>query len=304
MGIKLRVLVFSVVVLLICLGGYLYLKDQNIMIFNPKGIIAEQEKNLIIIVTILMLLVVIPVFIMAAWFPYKYREQNPSALYRPNWDNNLKLEAVWWGLPILIIGVIAVITWRSTHRLDPFKPIAKVENQMNIQVIAMSWKWLFIYPEDDVVSVNKLVIPKDTPVSFSITADAPMNSFWIPQLSGQIYAMNGMSSKLHLVGNVVGDYEGLSANISGEGFSDMRFVATVTDGQGYQQWINEIRNRSSKFGSNEYNQLSIPSIKNVQQQFVLTDKDIYQKVLAKYQSPHYENTKEQEEYHQHKEEKE
>ena len=144
MGIKLRVLVFSVVVLLICLGGYLYLKDQNIMIFNPKGIIAEQEKNLIIIVTILMLLVVIPVFIMAAWFPYKYREQNPSALYRPNWDNNLKLEAVWWGLPILIIGVIAVITWRSTHRLDPFKPIAKVENQMNIQVIAMSWKWLFI----------------------------------------------------------------------------------------------------------------------------------------------------------------
>ncbi len=274
------------------------------MLFNPKGVIAKQERDLMIVVTLLMLIVVIPVFVMAAWFPYKYRERNPSAKYRPNWDNNLKMEAVWWGLPILIIGIIAVITWRSTHRLDPFKPIAKTENQLNIQVIAMRWKWLFIYPEEGVVSVNKLVIPKDTPVSFSITADAPMNSFWIPQLSGQIYAMSGMSSKLHLVGNEIGDYEGLSANISGEGFSDMRFVASVTDNNDYKQWINGSLSNSGEFGIREYDQLSTPSVKSVQQQFVLADKNIYQNVLARYQSPQHEGVNKREEYHQHEEEKE
>jgi cytochrome o ubiquinol oxidase subunit 2 len=282
MGKKIKLLIGALVFVFMIVGSYWYLRDQNIMLLNPKGIIAEKERNLIYVATGLMLLVVIPVFIMAAWFPYRYRESNKDSRYRPDWDNNRLLETVWWGVPVFIIGIIAVITWFSTHDLDPFKPLAKAEEQKNIQVIAMQWKWLFIYPEEGIVSVNRVVIPKDTPISFQITADAPMNSFWIPQLAGQIYAMNGMSTKLHLVGNEVGEYEGMSANISGEGFSDMRFVAQVAEQDDYNEWVSGIKQENQVFAMNQYNQLNIPSIKNVQQQFVLTDKEIYSSVIDKY----------------------
>ena len=285
MGKKLAILLGVVLSVGLCIAGYLYLKDQNIMLINTKGIIAEKQRNLIYIATALMLIVVIPVFVMAAWFPIKYRENRKKDDYRPNYDSNNALETIWWGIPIFIIGIIAVITWFSTHELDPFKPLAPKDEQINIQVVSMQWKWLFIYPEERIVSVNKLVIPEDKPVSFQITSDAPMNSFWIPQLAGQIYSMNGMSTMLHIEGNEKGSYEGMSANISGEGFSDMRFVTDVVSPDDYDKWISQVRMDNEVFGIEQYKQLSIPSVRNVQQQFVLTDEHLYHKVMAKYQEP-------------------
>ncbi len=282
MGKKITILL-TVLSIIVLIGlGYIYLKDQNIMLINTKGIIAEKQRNLIFIATGLMLIIVIPVYFMAAWFPYRYRESRKSNDYRPDYDSNNTLETIWWGIPIAIIGVIAVITWISTHELDPYKPLAKKNQQKTIQVISMQWKWLFIYPEEKIVSVNKILIPEDKPISFQITSDAPMNSFWIPQLAGQIYSMNGMSTMLHIEGNELGSYEGMSSNISGEGFSDMRFKVDVVNQKEYDSWVDKIKQSNEVFGMSQYKQLSTPSIRNVQQQFVLTDEDIYQQVMAKY----------------------
>ncbi|MCA9333191.1 ubiquinol oxidase subunit II [Candidatus Saccharibacteria bacterium] len=282
---KIRVGMVAILIGLIAIVSYRYLSGQTIALLQPKGLIAEKERDLIYLATVLMLIVVIPVFFMAFWFPKRYNENSKNAEYLPDWDSNKALEAIWWGVPIAIIGVIAIVTWKSTHELDPFKPLAAANRQQRIQVVAMEWKWLFIYPDEGIVTVNHVLVPKDVPVSFEITSDAPMNSFWIPQLSGQIYAMSGMSTKLHVLANSTGKYEGLSANISGYGFSDMRFIAEVVDKNSYNDWVNNINISSSKFGENEYQQLSIPSVANTPQYFSLSQNDLYSRIVAKYNDP-------------------
>lgn len=265
----------------------LLLKDNNFAVLNPKGLIAHQQKNLFVFTILLSLVVVIPVFIMLFSIATKYNEKNTKSKYTPNWDGNKILETIWWGVPTIIILILGVATVKSTHKLDPFKAIDSSVKPLKIQVVALQWKWLFIYPEQEVASVNYFKMPVGTPVEFDITADAPMNSFWIPQLGGQIYAMSGMSTELNLVADEVGDYRGSSANLSGRGFAGMKFTASASSQTEFNSWVNSIKNDSNHkdLAIDEYKKLALPSENNISELYHLHGKNLYHDNVMKYMEP-------------------
>lgn len=275
------------VVIGISLVGYLfsYIGSHNMGVLNPKGLIAEAEKNLLITAVSLMMIVIIPVFVMLFSFAWRYRASNTKAKYAPDWHNNLPLEIVWWLVPVTIIAILGTITWKTTHDLDPFKPLDLDVKPVTVQVVALDWKWLFIYPDEHIATVNYLVIPKDTPINFIITADAPMNAFWIPQLGTQIYAMPGMSAKLHLVANEEGIYKGVSSNFSGDGFSGMKFDTKVISGEEYADWVNTARTISSPLTKETYTALAKQS-KNVPVHLFSSVEDgLYDSIIMKFMAP-------------------
>ncbi len=210
-------------------------------ILNPKGQIGHDEKTLLITATVLMLLVVVPVIVMTLWFAWKYRASNTKARYEPDWAHSTAIEVVMWSIPCMIILVLAVLTWRSSHALDPYKPLVSDKKPVVIEAISLDWKWLFVYPEEKVAVVNELVFPVDTPLNFRITSDTVMNAFFIPQLGSMIYSMAGMQTKLHLIADETGKFEGMSANYSGHGFNKMHFTAHSVTEPEYQQWLGKLR---------------------------------------------------------------
>lgn len=256
--------------------------NNNVSVLNPQGTIASQQRDLMILATVLMLIVVLPVFALTFWISWKYRAGNSKAKHSPNWDHNKWLEGVWWGFPFLIIAVLAVFTYTSSHQLDPFKPIASDKPAINVQVVALQWKWLFIYPDYDIASVNDVRFPEKTPVNFQITSDAPMNSFWIPSLGGQVYAMSGMSTKLHLMADKVGTYQGSSANISGEGFAGMKFNAQSLTDSDFKKWVETAKKSKKVLDVDEYNILAPPSKNNDKVTYLLGDRRLYDNIIMKY----------------------
>ena len=231
-------------------------------IFHPAGPVAQQEWDLILMSFMLMLVVIIPVFILTAGIAWRYREGNTKASYRPDWDHSRLAESVWWGFPLTLITILSVITWNSTHHLDPFRPLASTTAPLTIQVVALEWKWLFIYPEQNIATVNTVHFPEDTPVRFEITADAPMNSFWIPSLGGQIYAMAGMSTQLQLLSDKPGSYRGSSANLSGRGFAGMHFQAIAEREYDFKQWVNQTKLSPQRLSQVSYDKLAVPTQNN------------------------------------------
>ncbi|KLD76397.1 ubiquinol oxidase subunit II [Xanthomonas hyacinthi] len=219
----------------------LLLAGCDAAILNPKGQIGHDEKTLLITSVVLMLLVVIPVIVMTLAFAWRYRASNTKARYEPNWSHSTAIEVVVWSIPCMIILVLAVLTWRSSHALDPYKPLDSKVKPITIEAVALDWKWMFIYPEQGIATVNEIAFPVDTPLNFRITSDTVMNSFFIPHLGTQIYAMAGMETKLHLIANEPGDYFGLSANYSGHGFSKMGFTARATDQAGFDAWVAKVK---------------------------------------------------------------
>lgn len=269
---------------LLLLGWLLYLiydYRENIAMLNPKGLIALKERDLIITAFILMLLVVIPVFILTIYIATKYRAGNKEAKYTPDWDNSHILEVIWWGFPFLIIIVLSILTWTSSHELDPFKPLESDVKPLRIQVVAARWKWLFIYPEQNIASVNFFQFPEKTPINFEITSDAPMNSFWIPQIGGQIYAMPGMKTKIHLIADHIGDYAGASANISGEGFSGMTFVARASSPEDFNKWVETVKQSGTPFGKEQYKEFALPSSYNPVTTYKLDNNELFDWVVMK-----------------------
>jgi cytochrome o ubiquinol oxidase subunit 2 len=262
-----------------------FLKNNPPAVLHPKGIIASQELNLMITATLLMLIVVVPVFILTGVIAWRYREGNHKARYQPDWDHHLGLEALWWVLPCAIIAVLSLITWRSTHQLDPFKPLQSNKPPLTIQVVALQWKWLFIYPEHNMASVNYVQFPAGTPVNFQITSDAPMNSFWIPQLGGQVYAMAGMKSQLHLMANEPGSFRGVSSNLSGAGFSRMNFTAKASSSEDFYRWIAEVKKSPGNLNWEEYGRLTKPSQSNPATYYSSAETGLYNKVVMKYMGP-------------------
>ena len=232
-----------------------------------------------------MLVIVIPVFILTFTIAWKYREGNKKADYTPNWDQNGWLEALWWGLPCAIILALAIITWTSSHQLDPFKPISNGVKPITIQVVALDWKWLFIYPEQHIATVNYLKIPVNTPVNFQVTSDAPMNSFWIPQLGGQIYAMPGMITQLHLIAETAGEYQGLSANISGDGFAGMHFNTSAVTENDFIQWVGSTESGQSVLNQAEYNRLTQPSSNMAPSSYGWEDSSLFATIITKFTGP-------------------
>ena len=266
-------------------GAALLLNGHTIDVLMPKGTIAKQELDLLVIATLLMLIVVIPVFVLTFTIAWRYRAGNTKAKYSPDWDHNRAIETLWWAVPFMLILVISVITWKSSHDLDPFKPLASAKPPITIQVVALQWKWLFIYPDQHIASVNSVVLPVDTPVNFVITSDAPMNSFWIPQLGGQVYAMSGMSTQLHLMATEPGSYHGSSANISGQGYSGMKFIAKATTRADFDGWVAAAQQSPSALSQAQYNHLALPSRDNPVSTYTLAQAGLYDRVVMKYMKP-------------------
>lgn len=263
----------------------LYLANADIAVLNPKGIIADKQRDLLIIATMLAMFIVIPVFALTFFIAWRYRESNHKAKYTPEWDHNRSMETVWWSIPIVFIVGLSIITWVSSHDLDPFKPLAANSKPVTIQVVALEWKWLFIYPEQGVASVNYLQFPEKTPINFEITADAPMNSFWIPQLGGQVYAMAGMSTKLHLMASETGKFKGSSANLSGEGFAGMKFTAESATQSDFQAWVQNIRATGEDLSQAKYADLRKPSKNNTPSYYANASRDQYEAIIMKYMQP-------------------
>ncbi len=277
--------IIPVVILLVLFLFVGYIGSQNIQVLNTKGVVASKEKRLIIESTLLMLLVIVPVYILTFSIAWKYRATNKKALYQPDFDHHRGLEAAWWAIPGVIIVILSVITWQSSHSLDPFKPLASAKKPLHIQVVALQWRWLFIYPDQKIATVNYMEIPAKTPVDFDITSDAPMNSFWIPQLGGQIYAMPGMSTQLHLSADHVGTYRGSSANISGEGFASMVFSTKAVHDAEYTKWAEDTSKAAPPLTISGYKALSKPNEDTNNLSFSLVEPALYDQVVAKYLLP-------------------
>ena len=279
-------LLFVLVILLgvVALVTYL-LYGTNVAILNPKGIIAQKELNLLILASAISLVVVIPVFVLLFGILWRYRADNTKAKYSPDLDSNDAAEATYWAIPIVLIIILANITWISTHELDPYRPLVSDKRPLTVQVVALNWKWLFIYPEQQIATVNYLRIPTNTPINFEITSDAPMNSFWIPQLGGQIYAMPGMSSQLHLNATITGTFRGSSANISGSGFAGMVFNTQATTQEDFDSWVREAKASPNSLTLGVYDELTKPSSYNSVTLYSSKTPNLYAKVVMKYMAP-------------------
>lgn len=274
--------VISAVALLLALVLY-FTKKAGVL--DPQGVIADKEQDLIITASWLMLLVVIPVFALSFFVIMKYRASNDKVKYEPTWDSSRLIEIIWWGVPCLIIVTLGVITWKSTHELDPFKPIDSDKKPLTIQVVALQWKWLFLYPEEKIATVNYIQFPEKTPLIFDITADAPMNSFWIPQLGGQVYAMPGMKCKLHLMADRVGRFRGASANLSGTGFAGMTFTAKATSDEEFSSWVETARSSGNTLTKESYPTLVAPTENNPVSLYKLQAEGLFDDILMKYMRP-------------------
>lgn len=259
-----------------------YLRHATFAILDPKGPIAQQERSLMITVTLLMLVVVIPVFFLTFVIAWKYRASNIKATYTPEVDGNPLIETIWWLIPSLLIISISIITWRSSHQLNPSRALVSYKPPLTIQVVALQWKWLFIYPAQHIASLNFVQIPRNTAVTFLVTSDAPMNSFWIPQLGGQTYAMSGMSMPLNLMASQNGNFRGSSANISGVGFSDMNFRVRATSQQDFKDWVDYSSKSNNHLNTAVYDQLSRPGIVSQPKIFSLDTPSLYNSIVNKY----------------------
>jgi cytochrome o ubiquinol oxidase subunit 2 len=238
------------------------------VVLHPAGAVAAQQGHLIVVSTLLMLLVIIPVVALTVVFAWRYRQSNTRATYTPDWDHSTQLELVIWAAPLLIIIALGAVTWISTHTLDPYRPLRSLDagrpvaanvKPLIVEVVALDWKWLFIYPEQGIAVVNDLAAPWDMPITFKITASSVMNSFFIPALAGQIYAMPGMQTELHAVINRAGDYDGFSANYSGAGFSDMRFKFHGLSAGDFDSWVQAAKASGKTLDRDGYLQLQQPS---------------------------------------------
>lgn len=272
-------------IIILSLLGYLLARTGHYDILQPMGDIAKQQRNLLYFALLLCAVVVVPVFIMLGSFAWKFREGNKKAHYKPEWSENKLLEVVWWGIPIVIISILAVVAWSTSHSLDPYRPIASNKKAIEVQVVALQWKWLFIYPELGVATLNQLPVPVGTPVHFTLTADAPMSAFWVPALGSQIYTMNGMSSQLYLIADHAGDFPGYTTNINGEGYADMKFMVHAQPDAAFNSWVERARGSSQMMDAAAYETLAKPGVITEEREYMLMDDNLYSKVLEKYMAP-------------------
>jgi cytochrome o ubiquinol oxidase subunit II len=254
-------------------------------VFDPQGPIALQERNLIIIAVLIMLIVAIPMLILLYTFAWKYRAGNKKAKYDPEHVGSAWRQLLWWAIPAVVIVAIAIINWKSTHALDPTKAIASNVPPLTIQVVALQWKWLFIYPAQGIATVNFIQFPVDTPLHFELTADAPMSSFWIPQLGSQIYAMAAMQTQLNLEANDVEVYTGKDTEINGAGYAGMTFLAKSSSQADFNAWVASVQNASNTLTMDAYNALSQPSEYNASATYSSYAPALYNTILMKYMVP-------------------
>ena len=266
----------------------------NTVVLNPSGDVAAQQGRLVVISTLLMLLIVVPVIALVLLFAWRYRSSNTKATYKPEWDHSTQLELVIWAAPLLIIIALGALTWISTHTLDPYRPLSRIGEKrpvpedvkpLVVEVVALDWKWLFIYPELGIATVNEVAAPVDRPIQFKITASSVMNSFYIPALAGQIYAMPSMETKLHAVINEAGEFEGFSANYSGKGFSHMRFKFQGLSNTDFDAWVAKVRESGQGLDRPGYIALEKPSESEPVRYYASVPADLYGAILNRCVAP-------------------
>ncbi|WP_205412184.1 ubiquinol oxidase subunit II [Sphingomonas crusticola] len=276
------------------LGSLALLAGCSRAVLDPAGDVALQQRNLIYASTGLMLLIIVPVMILIVIFAWRYRHGNKDATYDPDFDHSTSLELVIWSAPLLIIIALGALTWSSTHLLDPFRPLDRISadkaldakaQPLRVQVVALDWKWLFIYPEQGIATVNELVLPVDRQVRFDITSTNMMNTFYAPTLAGMVYAMPGMRSTLHAVLNRPGDYEGFSANYSGAGFSDMRFKLRGVDAGQFDRWVAATKASGRQLATADYLALEKPSEKVPAMRFAAVAPGLFERVVNRCAAP-------------------
>jgi len=228
-------------------------------VLDPKGLIAAAERQILFNSLGIMLAIVIPTILATLGAAFWFRASNARARYMPDFAYSGRLEMLVWSIPIMTVLLVGGVAWVGSHDLDPPKPIASAIKPVRVQVISLDWKWLFIYPEQGIAAVNQLTIPVGTPVSFELTSSSVMNSFWVPQLGGQIYTMAGMTTRLHLQADHPGTYRGASANYSGEGFADMRFNVDAVPAEKFAQWVDTARSAGPVLDAQAYADLAKPS---------------------------------------------
>ncbi|GAA6138811.1 hypothetical protein NBRC116583_25580 [Arenicella sp. 4NH20-0111] len=261
------------------LGGCEYL------LFDPKGPIAAEQMDLIILSFLVMMIVVVPVFFMTFWFSIKYRDGNKKSEYLPHWEHSNKIEVIVWSVPLAIIIALGIITYKTSYSLDPRQALDSENPTLRVQVVALDWKWLFIYPEQEIATVNEFAMPVDTPVEFLITSDTVMNSFFVPQLGSMIYAMAGMENQLHLIADTEGEYRGLSANYSGFGFSGMKFKALAKNDADFQAWVKKVRESGNELDASRYESLSVKTKDHPVEYYSQVNPLMFNRIIEKYTGP-------------------
>jgi cytochrome o ubiquinol oxidase subunit 2 len=225
-------------------------------VLDPQGPVASAERLILFNATAIMLVVVVPVIILTLAFAWWYRASNERATYAPDWAYSGHIELVVWSIPAMVVILLAGVMWTGSHLLDPARRLPSDAKPIRIEVVSLDWKWLFIYPDQQIAAINELVVPSETPVEFMLTSATVMNSFFVPQLGSQIYTMPGMTTYLNLMADRPGDYAGLSAQFSGDGFSDMRFVVHAVPASDFQSWLARTRDTGTALDADTYSQLS------------------------------------------------
>ena len=263
------------------------IRGKEMSVLNPMGTIASEQLRLMSVSLGIMLILAVPALTILYFIAWKYRETNEKATYSPGQKHGKLFSVSLWLVPLTFVAILANLMWPSTHKLDPRKQISSNQKPITIQVVAMRWKWLFIYPEQHIVTVNYIQVPIDTPIKFELTADeTPMSSFWIPNLGGQLYAMTGHVNQLNLMGTTIGDYIGKSAEINGAGFAGMKFTARVSSQTDFNNWVTGTQKSSNNFTIKDYTDLLVPSEYNKAMTYSTDESDIYSKVTDKYTKSH------------------
>ena len=261
---------------------------SKLVVLNPAGDIAKQQGDLVVTATLLMLLIIVPVIFLTLLFAWKYRQSNTEAKYDPEWHHSTALELVIWTVPLLIIIALGAITWISTHKLDPYRPLDRVSDTkalsadvkpLEVQVVSMDWKWLFFYPEQGIATVNEVAAPVDRPIHFKLTASNTMSAFYVPDLAGMIYTMPGMQTELNAVINKPGVYQGKASHYSGAGFAGMTFKFHGLNNEEFDQWVAKAKTEGKILTRDAYIDLVKPSERNPVERFASVDEGLYNKVL-------------------------
>lgn len=274
---------------LIVLGASIVFKlligGSTIATLTPEGPIASQQRDLISIMVLVMLIVAIPMLGILFAFAWKYKAGNPRSTYDPDRSHGVWSELAVWVILAVIVAILMVLAWQNAYTLDPYSPIRSATPPLTIQVVALEWKWLFIYPEQNIATVNFIEFPERTPLHFELTADAPMSSFWIPQLGSQIYAMATMQTQLNLMASTTGEFTGKDTEINGAGYAGMTFVAKSVSRADFDDWVRHVKQASGTLDLNTYNTLSEPSENNPPAYYSSVESTLFDSIMMKFIEP-------------------
>ena len=269
---------------LFCIGALLLLtgcSPTDFPVIFSDGPVAGSERDLLFIATLLMLIVVLPVWVMAVYFTRHYRASNKQATYSPEWSSSVKVDAVMWLVPLGIVIILSVFVYIYSRKLDPYRPIASSENPLRVEAVSLDWKWLFIYPKQHIATVNKLIIPAGTPVSMKLTSDTVMDALYIPGLVGQIYTMAGMQTRLNMLAKAPEHFIGRNTNFSGKDFADQRFTVKAVPATRFKAWLDNAKHSTRSLDAAAFAKLAEPGTTGTIT-YSSVEPHLFDKVIAKY----------------------